>query len=1475
MKHQKIIFLIVIAILLASATPVLADYLGPNRTVTETTSSCQIVLNECKYVSSKDDYRFKQVDTWSCSLESKPWRAYPGQEPSQGCTSSSLGEKYWSREDISRETTTTYPPATISGILQNCTLSNGWCTTSPQLSLTGNEPVSGYQIIGIEGTLNSQLFACTGASCNVPLVEGTNNFTYWAHSSFTDTSEMGSLSANVDAQPPMISSSTSGTLGSNGWYTSSVLFKTTVSDAATGVESFNCTVDGAVPDSCYSVTLTGEGLHTIDLTAQDYVGHTRNVTRTTSIDTRPPALDVSVVGTRGKNTDWYTDIQINGTASDALPGSGLSTLEYALDFGDWITFPSSGELSLRDGRHLVEVMAVDKAGLVSYIKKWIWVDRAAPILIVDASGTLGKNGWYIEKPYVSPTTWDEASGINFLEYSLNNNLWTPYDGTLVLSDGINQISYWSEDNAGLVTRLDRTFKVDTRRPEIEGNLSGVSGENGWFTSDVTLSASAFDPQPASGISTFIYTLDGVEASYTDPFILTDGKHTVELFAEDDAGNPYSIDQTINIDTTPPSLDIQPTPPAWVKADLTLAGIADDDGSGLSKVEISTDGGQYWQSVTGTSDWSFQWDTTDKTSGQYDLVVRAVDAAGLATSQTIKTGVDKQAPAINMSDSWFQWDTITLDIQDEHSGISASRLEISDPQNRWPARIINLETAQFPMQFKWDRRFGDDTIAPAGTYNVKVFAEDEVGNATIKDASITVLVDILPPGPTATPLPPQRPSPTPTTYYPPTVVPTYTVTQSVVVKSFGSTSEPVLTPTPEVKITPTPRGTPTQISVLEQLETIFRQPSTSSETVTTTETWSVEEVESASHATDQGSNVLWGATAAAVMGSLTAYALEEKRKREEEKARQAELEKEEEERHEKIKAQKTAKLEAQWAQEQAWEDAREAEEERQEERYQASMETRLLRREIEEEEKRVAEQQAERERKERERREKEAKKKAEEQQAAAALAAPEAACKAPEQEEPKEKSIWEKGLDWIDNHQTEIALGLGVAVGIGAIILSGGIAAPAVALAWTAGAAAVAAGAAVAGTVALNVHYDRPWNTNLGRNLAIAGGTALVVAGGWFLLQAASTGIGAFCGIHKEACSRVEPVFNAIDTGEELSLTAKLAYQRWRGDEEGESQTLLELQMEHMDGGMPGNAVAKEFGIDSLSAVAKYGDDAVDLVELYGIDAAEIILKYQDEGVELLQNYGLNAIRLIQNYEDDAVKLLRIIKPDDAAKLLQSIDDDVLEYTMKEGPDAVEALSHWGPEDLRLHGIELALRSKDDARAVANVEKLLASGPIDPKNLTDEQKALIDAIAEYSKQYSDSGQVVLGKWVDYDSGFIESARETGSLHYAPHPDIYTKLKGFGKEEGSEVAWLVNQQVVQSGIDKNLPFEYSLNGIPEDKINKEMQALEAVFSGATNTQIMNILKTDYVPVRIKELQTLQKAGYELTFDEITNSYILVQP
>ncbi|HEX2990024.1 MAG TPA: hypothetical protein VHO49_05055 [Anaerolineales bacterium] len=640
----------------------------------------------------------------------------------------------------------------------------------------------GHSILAIEGTRNGQTFACSGSSCNVPLVEGANNLTFWAFSSFTDTSLMGTWSAKVDTQQPTITGTLTGTAGSNGWYTGPVTLNGAASDSipGSGLASFTCTLDGTPLSSCASIPVNGDGMHTLSLTARDQAGNVRTLTQNASIDSQNPVLAASISGTGGSN-DWYTEAALNASASDPAPGSGLSVFEYNLDNSSWTPFPSAGTLTLPEGNHTIDLRAVDQAGLTATSSRSFLLDRVIPSIAIHASGTVGIENWYTTPLSISASAADETSGMAVFEYSLNNDVWTAYSGSLLLEDGIHTLSFWAEDQAGLGTQEDRNYKVDSRPPQIAGSISGTPGEDGWFISNVTLSASASDPAPGSGIDAFNYILnEDSETSYSEALNLSDGQHTVQLHARDKAGLTYSLEESVKVDTLLPSLQVDTTLPAWVKNTVTLSGTASDEGSGLSSVDISLDGGSTWQALESADSWSYIWNTLNSSSGMQEILLRTRDHAGLVFQQSLKTGVDNRPPSVNLPAAWFQWDTVTLDVWDDHSGLTEVLVEISDPEGRWPSRIIQLDEAQFPLQFTWDRRFGDGTKAPAGTYDLKLTATDQLGHSTIGTASIKVLLTILPPGPTSTPQPPARPTFTPTATFIPTASPTVVSTQTSVV-----------------------------------------------------------------------------------------------------------------------------------------------------------------------------------------------------------------------------------------------------------------------------------------------------------------------------------------------------------------------------------------------------------------------------------------------------------------------------------------------------------------------------------------------------------------------------------------------------------------------------------------------------------------------------------------------------------------------
>ncbi len=217
---KKAIGFLALAVALSVATPVLADYLGPNRTVT--TTVCKVVIKKCELVDG--DYKDRNTgDDWSCSNEGKPWETWPNHATCKSL--GDIGNEHWEHED--RSETTTHPSATIAGTVNNCTLVNGWCNGSsvPELALTAKEPLLNQSIMQIEGTRNAVDFVCTDVpptSCSLDLVEGDNHFEYWAHSTWGDTSVLGVSNARVDRKPPEISLNVTGKAGNNPWYVSAI-----------------------------------------------------------------------------------------------------------------------------------------------------------------------------------------------------------------------------------------------------------------------------------------------------------------------------------------------------------------------------------------------------------------------------------------------------------------------------------------------------------------------------------------------------------------------------------------------------------------------------------------------------------------------------------------------------------------------------------------------------------------------------------------------------------------------------------------------------------------------------------------------------------------------------------------------------------------------------------------------------------------------------------------------------------------------------------------------------------------------------------------------------------------------------------------------------------------------------------------------------------------------------------------------------
>jgi hypothetical protein len=376
---------ILLGILLALwiAVPALADYLGPNRA--ETVWDWNRL--RCRYQAVYDP---PGSGWYGCTLElyEPPDGSCPGdvadyfssaycgwpqpfcQTPGCSISLSAAVVSCSEGEEGCRavERTVTQPEATVSGSV-SCAVSGngGWCRGGAELSLSGSEPLSGYAILALEGTRNGETFACPGAACGVPLLEGGNEFTFWAVSSWGDTSQMGTASGSVDSRAPVLSGELSGTTGDNGWFVSEVTLTAGAADAApgSGLSVFELSLDGG-GWSAYGGPLTlGEGEHTVDLRAQDVAGNVSTENQAVNVDTQPPDVDLSANPSFCPGCGEQLEIAVD------VQDGGSGVVEWTLGSAAGLVTSGSGATSqvltwdgggLPGGSHTLTLGARDAAG---------------------------------------------------------------------------------------------------------------------------------------------------------------------------------------------------------------------------------------------------------------------------------------------------------------------------------------------------------------------------------------------------------------------------------------------------------------------------------------------------------------------------------------------------------------------------------------------------------------------------------------------------------------------------------------------------------------------------------------------------------------------------------------------------------------------------------------------------------------------------------------------------------------------------------------------------------------------------------------------------------------------------------------------------------------------------------------------------------------------------------------------------------
>ncbi|WP_330263273.1 OmpL47-type beta-barrel domain-containing protein [Streptomyces griseorubiginosus] len=276
------------------------------------------------------------------------------------------------------------------------------------------------------------------------------------------------------------------------------------------------------------------------------------VTEGTGEDTTAPTARAEVTGTRNAQGQYVGSASVALTAADEAGGSGVDRIEYAIgDTGAWQPYTAPVVVD-QVGDHTVRYRAVDKAGNVSAEQSAAFTvvappsdDTVAPDTSATVSGERNPDGTYIDMATVTVSASDTGSGVNTIEYAVNDGSWQPYTMPVMVHQvGSHTVRYRAADKAGNVAAEKSVrFTVvaaapqDTVPPVTGVTVEGTRNSDGAYVGNARVTVNATD-EGGSGVSGVEYSIDaGPYLAYSAPVVVDRaGTHTLAYRATDKAGN---------------------------------------------------------------------------------------------------------------------------------------------------------------------------------------------------------------------------------------------------------------------------------------------------------------------------------------------------------------------------------------------------------------------------------------------------------------------------------------------------------------------------------------------------------------------------------------------------------------------------------------------------------------------------------------------------------------------------------------------------------------------------------------------------------------------------------------------------------------------------------------------------------------------------------------------------------------------------
>ncbi|SEE54306.1 chitobiase/beta-hexosaminidase C-terminal domain-containing protein [Jiangella alba] len=445
---------------------------------------------------------------------------------------------------------------------------------------------------------------------------------------------------------------------------------------------------------------------------------------------------------------YNQDVDVNLTANPFDPNGGRYEVEVNLTPGVYkfyCAFPGHGQMT--------GLLVVTGGG----------EDTTPPEVTATVTGDQNADGDYVGSATVTVNATDAGSGVDTIEYEIDDTGFKPYTGPVTVSEiGDHAVQYRATDNAGNTSpdgsvqfRVVEPEPEDTTPPDISAAVAGEQDDQGNYIGSATVTVTATDAE--SGVASVEYNLDnGGWQAYAAPVQVTAiGAHTLQYRATDNAGNvapvesvPFTVVEPEPDDTTPPDISATVTGDQNADGDYvgsaTVTVTATDAQSGVASVEYSLNGAAFAPYTA---------PVVVSSIGAHTVQYRATDNAGnVAPVEAVQFTVvepepdDTTPPEVAAAVTGEQNDqgdyvssaTVTITATDAESGVASIAYALDGGSFQpYTAPVVVSAVGDHTVQYRATDNAGNTSPVESVTFTV---VEPEPDDTTPPQTSATVTGD---------------------------------------------------------------------------------------------------------------------------------------------------------------------------------------------------------------------------------------------------------------------------------------------------------------------------------------------------------------------------------------------------------------------------------------------------------------------------------------------------------------------------------------------------------------------------------------------------------------------------------------------------------------------------------------------------------------------------------------------------------------